>query len=323
VWCILPRWECHLTGDEMSQSLTERYDERIAGVLSSYDRLVITGTLPGVCYADGMTRFLRANGVRIFDYPEFAMTLRDRVRERAASLAAEAGVSIEHIGKAHIRKEDVVARVLKQRGDRPGLVHVLSAMEACDAYKPWHDKQTHKTSVRPDSGKCLHYYFYFQDAKFGLVYLRVPSWAPFRLQFYCNGHSWLARKLTAQGIGYTMADNAFVRIDDWTRAQELADSLSPDQLHRTLDRYAKLCCPVSDAFGQTYHWSLMQVEYATDLAFRSTTTLGPLYEQLIRETVLSVKAEQVASFLGRQITPLLAQQVGSQFSTRIESLPRT
>jgi hypothetical protein len=158
----------------MSQSLLERYNERIAGVLSCYDRVVITGTLPGVCYAEGMTRFLHANGVRIFDYPQFAMTLRDRVRDRAASLAAEAGVSIEHIGKAHIRKEDVVARVLEQRGDRPGLVHILSAMEACDAYKPWHDKQTHKTFVRPDSGKCLHFYFYFQDARFGLVYLRVP-----------------------------------------------------------------------------------------------------------------------------------------------------
>jgi len=302
----------------MSQSLVERYDERIAGVLSCYDRMVITGTLPGVCYAEGMTRFLHANGVRIFDYPQFAMTLRDRVRDRAASLAAKAGVTIEHIGKAHIRKEDVVARVLEQRGDRPGLVHILSAMEACDAYQPWHDKQTHKTFVRPDSGKCLHYYFYFQDARFGLVYLRVPTWAPFRLQFYCNGHSWLARKLTAKGIGYTMADNAFVRIDDWARAQELADALSPDQLHRALDRYAAQCCPVSDEFGQSYHWSLMQVEYATDLAFRSTTTLSPLYEQLIRETVLSVKAEQIATFLGRQITPLLAQEIGSQFSTRIE-----
>ncbi len=62
----------------------------------------------------------------------------------------------------------------------------------------------------------------------------------------------------------------------------------------------------------------MQVEYATDLAFRSTTSLGPLYEQLIRETVLSVKAEQIATFLGRQITPLLAQEIGSRFSTRIE-----
>jgi hypothetical protein len=302
----------------MSQSLMERYDDRIAGVLSCYDRLVITGTLPGVCYADGMTRYLHANGIRVFDYPRFAMGLRDCVRDRAASLAEESGVTIEHIAKSHIRKESVVARILEQRGDHPGLIHIISAMEACDAYQPWHDKQTHKTFVRPDSGKCLHYYFYFLDARFGLIYLRVPTWAPFHLQFYCNGHSWLARKLTAKGIDYTMADNAFVRIDDWPRAQALADTLSPDQLHRTLDRYAERCCPVSDVFGQSYHWSLMQVEYATDLVFRSTTTLGPLYGQLVRESVLSVKAEQVASFLGRQITPQLAQEIGSQFSTRIE-----
>ena len=296
----------------------DRYDDRISGVLSCYDRMVITGTLPGVCYADGMTRYLYANGIRMFDYPQFAMELRDRVRDGAASLAAEAGITIEHITKSHIRKEAIVARVLEQRGEHPGPVHILSAMEACDSYRPWHDKGTGKTFVRPDSGKCLHYYFYFLDAAFGLIYLRVPTWAPFRLQFYCNGHNWLARRLTAEGIGYTMADNAFIRIDDWVRAQELADRLSPDRLHRTLDRYAQQCCPVSAVFGQSYHWSLMQVEYATDLAFRSTVTLGPLYEQLVRQSVLSVKAEQVASFLGRQITPLLTQEIGSQFSTRIE-----
>ena len=73
----------------MSQSLVERYNDRIAGILSCYDRIVITGTLPGICYADGMTRYLNANGIRIFDYPQFAMKLRDRVRERAASLAVE------------------------------------------------------------------------------------------------------------------------------------------------------------------------------------------------------------------------------------------
>jgi hypothetical protein len=109
-----------------------------------------------------------------------------------------------------------------------------------------------------------------------------------------------------------------VRIDDWPRAHELADAFSPDLLHRVLDRYAAQCCPVLEVFGQTYHWSLMQVEYATDLVFRSATTLGPLYEQLARQSVLNVKAEQIATFLGRQITTQLAQELGSQFSTRIE-----
>jgi hypothetical protein len=302
----------------MSQCLTERYDDRIAGVLSCYDRVVITGTLPTICYADGMTRFLYSAGIKIFDYPAFAQTLRDRVRDAAASLAARTGMTIEHIAKSHIRKEAVVQHVLEQRGDHPGLVHIISAMEACDAYRPWHDKATHKTFIRPDSGKCLHYYFYFMDAAFGLIYLRVPTYCPFRLQFYCNGHNWLARRLTSESIDYTMVDNAFARIGDWSRAQELADAFSPERLHRTLNRYAGICCPVTDVFGQSYHWSLMQVEYATDLAFRSTNTLGPLYEQLVRESVISVKADQVASFLGKKITPQLAQEIGSQFSTRIE-----
>ena len=106
----------------MASALIERYDDRISGVLSCYDRVVVTGTLPTVCYANGMTRFLYARQIRIFGYPEFAVTLRDKVREAAASLAAEAGVAIEHVAKSRVRKEAIVARVLARRGDHPGLV---------------------------------------------------------------------------------------------------------------------------------------------------------------------------------------------------------
>ena len=202
----------------MNAPLLERYRDRIAGVLTCYDRIVITGTLPGACYADGMTSFLNAKHIRIFDYPRFAEPLRDRIRAAAEKLATAAGAKVEFIGKAHIRKEDVVAAVIKSRGDHPGLVHVISAMEACSSYRPWHNKETGQTYLKPAPGKCLHYYFYFIDAELGLVYLRVPTWCPFRLQFYCNGHSWLARQLMKTGIDYVMADNAFIRIDDWEKA---------------------------------------------------------------------------------------------------------
>ena len=66
-----------------------------------------------------------------------------------------------------------------------------------------------------------------------------------------------------------------MHIDDWQRAQTLADHLSPADLHRILDRYAQQCCPVLDVFAQSYHWSFMQVEYATDLVFRSQAVLNP------------------------------------------------
>ena len=86
----------------MTPLLTDRYRDRLAGVLSCYDRIVITGTLPGACFAEGMTKLLRSRGIRIFDYPVFAAELRDRVRAAAAT--------IEHIAKSHVRKEAVVAR---------------------------------------------------------------------------------------------------------------------------------------------------------------------------------------------------------------------
>ena len=72
-------------------------------------------------------------------------------------------------------KAGIVAKAIAKRGDHPGLAHVISAMEACGAYEPWHDKKTRKTFVRPDAGKCLHYYFYFIDEELGLIYVRVPT----------------------------------------------------------------------------------------------------------------------------------------------------
>ena len=271
-----------------ANGLVERYAANIHGVLSCFDRIIIVGTLPGACYAQGMTGFLYQQGIRIFDYPKFAEPLRDRVRDRAHEVCA------------------------------PGIVHVISAMEACPSYKPWHDKCSGKTYLKATQGKCLHYYFYFIDAELGLCYLRVPTWAPFSLQFYCNGHSALARTLTREGIEYFQQDNAFLRIADLERAQKLADAFSPDVLHRRLDHHAQQFCPVLDVFGQAYHWSLRQAEYSTDLMFRSEQILVPLYDAISRQAVLAANAERVSGFLGKKITPQLAQEIGSRLSTRIE-----
>ena len=48
-------------------------------------------------------------------------------------------------------------------------------MRAGDAYQQWHDKQGNTTFMRPYSGKWLHYYSYFLDARFGLICVRVPT----------------------------------------------------------------------------------------------------------------------------------------------------
>lgn len=300
-------------------ALTERYWANLHGVLSCYDRIIVTGTLPGACYAGGMTSFLYAHGIRIFDYPRFAEPLRDSVRQRAQEVCEANGLTIEHVTSNHVRKEGLVAGVLAVRGNAPGLVHVISAMESCPSYKPWLNKANGQVYLRPDAGKCLHYYFYFIDEELGLCYLRVPTWAPFGLQFYCNGHSALACALQHEGIDFVQEDNAFLRISDHARAQTMADAFSPDVLHQRLKRYAHWLCPVAEVFGQTdWHWSIRQAEYSTDLMFRSSEILVPLYDTLSRQAVLAADAPRVAGFLGKKITPQLALEIGSRLSTRIE-----
>jgi hypothetical protein len=144
---------------------------------------VITGTLPDICHPAAMAGYLGYRDIRLFDYARWAEPLRDEVRANAERLAAEAGLEIEFIRKLKaFRKEDRVQAILAERGDQPGLVHIFSAMEACSSYRPWYDKASGKTLFKPTTGKCLHYYFYFIDEQFGLCYLRVPTWAPFRLQ---------------------------------------------------------------------------------------------------------------------------------------------
>ena len=298
--------------------LTERYAPQIAGVLSCFDRLLMFGTLPKVCFADGMTAYLYQHKIRIFDYPRFAEPFRNRLRENAEKLAADNGIQIEHIRKKNFRKENRVKQILAQRGEQPGLVCILSAMEPCATYKPWYDRETGKTYLKPEDGKCLHYYFYFLDEELGLGYLRVPTWLPCRLQVYFNGHNWLAAQLKKRDIGYRMLDNAFVEIDDWAQAQRIADGWQAKRIHWKLDELAKRFCPIFRDFGVAYHWSLDQCEYATDIVFRRQAELQAIYGNLTRTAIHTVKPDNIAAFLGKKLVPQFQGEMGNRFNIRIE-----
>jgi hypothetical protein len=298
--------------------LTEKYASKIRGVLSCLDRVVITGTIPEICHSDAMSSHLRSKGIRIFDYTKFAEPLRDEIRLHAERLAQENGLEIEFIRKRDFRKEKRIKKIMVKRGDHPGLVHIFSALEPCPSFKPWHEKKTGKTFLRGTESKCIHYYFYFILEDLGLCYLRVPTWAPFRLQFYFNGHNQLAAWLSKRKLSYSLVENVFIELGDFAKAQEFAVLLDVKRLHQRLDQVAREFCPVIRYFPSGYHWSLMQVELALDVVFKYQSDLRPLYETMTRTAIHAVKAEQVATFLGRKLTGAYQGEIGNDFHTRIE-----
>jgi hypothetical protein len=116
--------------------LTEKYQDKISFTLGCYDRVIIKGTLLEIAYAKGMTNYLYSKNIRIFDYARFAEPYKNKIRENAEKLAKEENIDIEFIRKKGVRKENIIAEKIKERGTKPGLVHIISAMETCPTYKP-------------------------------------------------------------------------------------------------------------------------------------------------------------------------------------------
>lgn len=299
-----------------TQLLSDKYRDQLDGMLNCYDRILLIGSLHPFCYPKGMTHYLYEHQIRIFDYAKFAEPLRDQICENAEQLAQEHGLEIEFIRKKSFRKEDRVQAILAKRGTHPGLVHIFSALEVCDSYQPWHDKTTHQTYLRRTTGKCLHYYFYFIDPDLGLCFLRVPTWGPFRLQFYFNGHAWLAAQLSQKGVAFELMDNAFVHIADYGVANQLVADWDLVRLHKSLDTCVQRFCPVIHHLNLSYQWSIDQAEYATDLVFKRQSDLQAFYPHLVETLIHTVKPADIATFLGQKLHGNYRGEMGNRFNVR-------
>jgi hypothetical protein len=117
---------------------------------------------------------------------------------------------------------------------------------------------------------------------------------------------------------YSLLDNSFVEIENFCKAQTMADDFNVAKLHKKLDAFAKIYCPVIRKFNLYYHWSIMQAEYATDIIFKQQKELNILYEQIISTSIHTVKPDNIATFLGRKLHGNYQDEMGNQFNTRIE-----
>lgn len=299
----------------MKNELLQKYDKEIKGTLSCYDRVLLRGTLPRAQYSGAMKSLLYEKGVQLKDITKFTSPLKDELRLNAQRIADSAGLEIEFIkNNKRVRKDDLVKERIRKEKLTSGLVHILSAMESCVSFKFYYNAKG-LPDLKMSKGRCLHYYFYYIDEELGLCYLRVPTWAPFQLQFYFNAHNWLAIQLDKAGIDYELKANAFTAISDYEKAQAISDSFEVKKLHKILDKYAEQCCSVYNKINHTgYQWSIRQIEYATDIIFKNKTTLGPIYDHLLKQMMHTVTPDDVARFLGsKKVEPSNKREIDTSY----------
>jgi hypothetical protein len=301
-----------------------RYEDRIAGILTGFDRMLFRGTLRSISHPKGAEIWLNSRHVLLKEFGDYAQTLTGRLKAHATELAASTGRPIEYLESSRLSKEDRARAIQHRDGITEGLICILSAVEPCRAVTVRGDRTTRRLRVAVEERKCAHLYFYYADHDLGLMHIRVQTWFPFTLQVCVNGREWLVQQLTRRGIQHTRAENCVTSVTDPMGAQRLLDQLTTRRWARVLRQLAERVNPlVRRSTGlslRSYYWSLQESEFATDVLFHRSADLAAVYPALARHAIEAFHTEDVLRFLGRRLGGRSTGEVTSSYLRRLEGL---
>ena len=90
--------------------LTDKYADKIYGIITCYDRMIIQGYIPNWSHADAMTAYMKTNGIRIFDYPDFHSPLQSRSGRMRKGLLRKMGLKLNSSANSMLSVKMTVSR---------------------------------------------------------------------------------------------------------------------------------------------------------------------------------------------------------------------
>jgi hypothetical protein len=286
---------------DSTNAFLAKYTTRIDFTLDCFDRVIFKGHLSGLCFTDGLRRFVDFTlRIRRKDFMPWAKAQSQRIIEHAQALAVKENRPYLYLSGPH-RKDQIVADLLRKHPLHEGLVCILRCVEHCPSFRLIHSKG--RPDFAPARPPALVFYFYWLDPDLGLIHVRVPTLFPWAIQVAVNGHDSLARRMADARIGFVQEDNTFVELDDPKKAQALADHFVREDWPKRLRRLALCVLPqLKDVLADFEHyWVIDQAEYASDLVFCSRQKLAELYPRLLDHAVLNFQAPDILGFLGRRL----------------------
>jgi hypothetical protein len=302
----------------------QRHAAKVIGVLSGFDRLVFRGTLRRLAYAAGLRSFLWDRRILFTEFPDYAKSLTDRLKQASLREAEEHGRPVVYLPSSRTSKEEVARKIAEKDGVEEGLIAVLSSVEPCTSFEVHRNRETKKRELRAKTTKCLHLYHYGIDPVFGFSGARIQTWFPFSIQVTVNGREWLARELDRAGIAGRREGNCFPFLEDVDRVQRIFDRQLRVYLPRLLDRVARRLNPdhgrMFRGAGLSYYWSVHQSEWATDVMFDAPASLAAIYPSIVRHAMNAIGSGEVMRFLGGKVGTNFQGQIVSDFKNRPEGV---
>ena len=296
-------------------TIPELLDGHITLEVECLDRLYLNGYIGKLATSGGLVTFMRAQMGKPIPSPVVLGQITERFRKAVKSLAQRQQIPVHEFTHKE-KKDDIANQYRRERGTRDGIVFIGVAQEKAKTFQG--KKVNGQFQFERDRTVYVnHYYFYIDDEDFGLLFIKVCSYAPWGIKFCRNGHEWAKRQLEREGITYQALDNGFLSCADAVRLQLLCDSLGPEQIDRVFRKWLqRIPLPLRREDREAgYEWdlSMWQVEVSLTQVFDRRLRGREFFEEIIRDNLDWGRPDRVQLVFDRVVT----KKTPGMFRTRV------
>jgi hypothetical protein len=218
------------------------------------------------------------------------------------------------------RRDDFVQQYL-QRAETDRVAVVLKAREPARILVAIGGANNDSPHLEFKQRWVNQFNFYLNDKRWGRMFVRMCPYFPFSARVCLNQHHWLAIRMREEGIDFKQSTNAFLQCGNPERLQELADSLTTQDLQRCGQKWLAAFTPFFTAqerqsAGCQHRLFFSQVEYCDNLIFHRRAAVDQLTERLLDMNRSIGQPKKITVIFGRKVT----KEYKGKLQTVIEDL---
>src|SRR5467141_1615634 len=208
------------------------------------------------------------------------------------------------------------------RGAGPDqVIVILKAREPARIMTAIGDKKLNRWHLQIADRWIVQYNFYISDQYWGRMFVRMCPYLPFSARVCLNQHHWLANRMREEGIDFQQSSNAFLRCGAPERLQQLADTLTAEDLASCGRKWLARLTPFfteteRKQAGCQHRLFFSQIEFCDNLIFHRRAALDKLGERLLDANRTIGQPNKITVIFGRKVT----KQYRGKLQTEIEDM---
>lgn len=301
------------------RSVADVIQNHVTLAVESIDRLYLNVYQPKLQTEQQAACFFRFHRGQPVASSALMGVMTDAYLKEVAGFVVQHKIPVVQFSKGQ-RKDDVAAEYRKRFTGSEGLLFLGKAQEKVRVFRT--EKRTSSDGKKypwivKSATPVNQFYFYGIDEDFGPFFLKFCTYFPYTAKLCINGHEYLKRQLTKEGIVFEALDNGILSCADPKRMQQIADGLSAAKIDALLRKWlARLPHPYTASdrkAGYRYQVSILQAEFSLTQVLDRPQTGRIFFEQIIRENLDLGRPDQVQLIFARRVT----KRTPGRFRTRV------